>query len=116
MEQIRENVNILRDSVQRGNFYEVSAVDIFTAFYLILQKRVDSSISDDKYFQFLIGVIHKVPVGRDREFFFTNMFSIYEKLSGIDSKDSNWLLLQANLIYLAPVNGSYDHGSDRFQY
>lgn len=116
MDQIRENVSVLRDSIQRSNFYEISAVDIFTAFYVILQKRVDSSITDDKHFSFLLGVIHKVPQGNDREYFFNQMFSIYEKLSGIDPKDSNWLLLQANLIYLAPIGGGITHVDDRFQY
>jgi len=105
MDQIKDNVNLLRDSIQRGNFTDTSVIDIFTAFYVITSKRVDYSISDDKYFAFLLGCLQNVQRGREREFWLTNMFSTYEQLAALTPSSANWtnwLLLKANLIYLAP--------------
>lgn len=102
MDQIRDNVNTLRDSIQRYDFSNTTALDIFTAFYTILSKRVDSSsLTDDKNFQFLLGCVKNVPKD-NREWWFERMFKIYEKISGVSDTDPIWLLLQANLIYLAP--------------
>ncbi len=103
MDIIRENVNTLRDSIQRNNFSETTVIDIFTAFHVILSKRIDYSITDDKHFAFLLGCLRNVPRGLERQYWFDNMFRIYEKLSGISSTDPTWLMLQANLIYLAPI-------------
>jgi len=114
MDQIRENERDLRNSIQQHNIYDVSVIDIFTAFNVLHNKRIDSSIADDQYFAFLLGVIDRVPRGREREFWYTNMFRIFEKLSGINVNDPNWLLLQASLIYLAPVGSSTDI-QNRFQ-
>lgn len=117
MDQIRENERTLRDSIQRQNFYDISVIDIFTAFHVLSTKYIDStSLTDDKYFTFLLGVISRIPRGRERQFWFDKMFSIYEKISGITPSDPNWLLLQANLIYLAPVSGTHPDLDDRFQY
>lgn len=105
MNIILDNVNSLRDSIQRNNFSDTTVIDVFTAFYVLCNKRVDYSITDDKYFQFLLGCVANVPRGREREYYFDNMFSIYEQLSGMTSQDAHWndwLLLKANLIYLAP--------------
>jgi len=103
MDSILDNVNNLRDMVQRRNFDDTTVIDVFTAFYVLSTKRIDYSIMDDKYFQFLLGVINNVPSDK-RHHWFKSMFSIYERLSGIASDDSNWLLLQANLIYLSPIS------------
>ena len=104
MDIIRENENTLRDSIQRNNYSETTVIDIFTAFNVLLKKRIDYSITDDKYFTFLLGCLRNVPVGEQRHYWFDNMFRIYEKLSAIDPANSAWLLLQANLIYLSPLD------------
>lgn len=103
MDQIRDNQNTLRDAIQRQNFYDITVIDIFTAFYVLANKRIDSSITDDRYFTFLLGIVNNVPAGEERRHWFESMFRIYEKISGINVNDGNWLLLQANLIYLAPI-------------
>jgi hypothetical protein len=105
MDQIKENVNMLRDSIQRGNFTDTSVIDVFTAFYVLSTKHIDYSISDDKYFGFLLGCLQNVPRGRERIYWFDNMFQMYEQLSGMNVNDpnwNNWILLKANLLYLAP--------------
>lgn len=105
MDLIRDNVNSLRDSIQRNNLSDTTVIDVFTAFYMITSKHVDYSITDDKYFQFLIGCIANIPRGHEREYWFNNMFSIYEQLSGLTTTDphwNDWMLLKANLIYLSP--------------
>lgn len=107
MDLIRDNVNTLRDSIQRNQFTETTVLDVFTAFYVILQKRIiDYSISDDKHFAFILGCLRNVPDGNQRKFWFETMFHTYEKLSGVDSNDPNWLLLQANLVYMSPLGTS----------
>jgi hypothetical protein len=109
MNQIRDNISSLKDSIQRQSYYDITVIDIFTAFYMLLSRHIDGSITDDKCFNFLLGVLAKVPRGKEREFWFDKMFSIYEKLSSQDPQNPlnpmnpDWLLLQANLIYLAPV-------------
>ena len=97
MDLIRENERTLRDSIQRQNISEITAVDVFTAFYLLLKLRPDN-IVDDRTFRYLIGVVRNVHQGREREFWYNSMFKYYEKLSGVDPNDSNWIMLQANLI------------------
>src|ERR1700710_254490 len=118
MDQIKDNERSLRDNLQRGQYCDVSVIDIFTAFNVLISKHFDSSsLTDDKYFTFLLGVIHQVSTGKEREFWFENMFRIFEKLSNITPLTpnySNWLLLQANLIYLAPI--SKPGLETRFQY
>lgn len=102
MNLVTENVSTLRDSIQRNNFQDTSVLDIFTAFYVILTKPTNSNISDDKNFGFLLGAVSNVQTGIDRNYWFDNMFRIYEKLSKVATDDPGWLLLQANLIYLQP--------------
>lgn len=116
MDQIRDNERTLRDAIQRHDYSDVSVVDIFTAFNVLANKTLDvSSLTDDKYFTFLMGVVSRVPRGREREYFFDKMFQYYEKISGIDPASPNWLLLQASLVYLAPV-GSGVGVIDRLQF
>ncbi len=104
MDLIRDNVNILRDSIQRNQFSETTCLDVLTALHVVLQKRVvDYSISDDKHFAFILGCLRNVPPGSQRKYWFKTMFTTYEKLSNIDVNDPNWLLLQANLVYLSPA-------------
>lgn len=104
MDLIKENVNQLRDSVQRNTFSEITVIDIFTAFYVILGKRIDYGITDDKYFKFLLGSLRHHDTDISRKLWYDTMFRTYEKLSEMpDVNDSNWLLLQANLVYLAPI-------------
>ena len=113
MDLILQNVNTLRDSIQRGDFHDTTVIDIFTAFHVVLQKRIiDYSISDDKHFSFILGCLRNVPAGQQREHWFETMFRTYEKLNkDLDVNSPNWLLLQANLVYLAPLaplsNGCY---------
>ncbi len=107
MDIIRDNVNTLRDSIQRNQFSDTTVLDVFTAFYVILQKRIiDYSISDDKHFAFVLGCLRNVPDGTQRKFWFETMFNTYQKLSNIDVNDPNWLLLQANLVYMSPLGTS----------
>jgi hypothetical protein len=104
MEQIKDNERMLRNTIQRQDFFDVSVIDIFTAFYVLSSRRIDSpSIMNDRHFTFLLGIINNIPPGETRRYWFDHMFRIYERISKIDPDDSNWLLLQANLIYLAPV-------------
>ena len=102
MDIIRQNVTSLRDNIQRNYLAETTVIDVFTAMYIILQKQIDYAISDDKYFAFLLGCLRNVPPGTQREYWFNMIFTTYEKLSNIDPNDTNWLLLKANLVYLAP--------------
>lgn len=104
MNIIRDNVNTLRDSIQRNQFSDTTVVDVFTAFYVVLQKRImDYSISDDKHFAFILGCLRNVPAGSQRKYWFDTMFSTYERLAELDPNDPNWLLLKANLVYLSPL-------------
>ena len=105
METVIQNLSTLRDSIQRQNLDDTTVIDILTAFYALLKDKrpIDYAISDDKFFTFLIASLRHVPAGRQREYWFTTMFATYEKLSGISPDDANWLLLKANLIYLAPL-------------
>jgi hypothetical protein len=106
MDQIKDNVNLLRDSIQRGNYTDTTVIDIFTAFYVLSNKRVDYSITDDKYFAFLLGCLQNVARGRERIYWFDNMFQMYEQLANMVPSDpnwTNWILLKANLIYLSPI-------------
>lgn len=104
MDLIRENVNTLRDAIQRNNLDDTTVIDVFTAIHVLLGKRIDYSITDDKYFAFLFGCVRNVPVGKQRHYWFDTMFRTYEKLSGVNPTDGNWLLLQANLVYLSPLD------------
>ena len=107
MNIIRDNVNTLRDSIQRNQFSDTTVVDVFTAFYVVLQKRImDYSISDDKHFAFILGCLRNVPAGSQRKYWFDTMFSTYERLAELDPNDPNWLLLKANLVYLSPLAAS----------
>lgn len=102
MDLIRDNVNTLRNSVQREDYTDTTVVDVLTAIYIILGKRIDYAIMDDKYFLFLLGCIRNVPVGEERIYWFNTIFTTYEKITNVDTNDSSWLLLKANLVYLAP--------------
>jgi hypothetical protein len=101
MEHIKQNVQVLADYIRRSDFNDTTALDIFTAFYVILGKKFfDSAITDDKHFAFLISCLRNVSDTESRRHWMDTMFRIYEKLSLVDVNDANWLLLQANLIYL----------------
>ena len=105
MDIITQHFPTLRDSVLRNSYTETTAIDVLTAFYAILKKPTDySSITDDKFFTFLLGCLRNVPRDADsRKFWMDTMFTTYEKMSGISPIDPNWLLLRANLVFLAPV-------------
>lgn len=103
MDTIIQNVESLKNSIQRKDFSDVSVIDIFSAFYIILQKPIDSSISDDRYFSFLLGCLRNVPQGDERKYWLETIYSSYEKLSLINPNNANWTLLKANLLFLAPI-------------
>jgi hypothetical protein len=107
MDIIRDNVSTLRDSIQRNQFMDTTVIDVFTAFYVILQKRMlDFSIGDDKHFAFVLGCLRNVPAGSQRKYWLETMFTTYEKLSGVTENDPNRLLLKANLVYLSPLSAA----------
>jgi hypothetical protein len=107
MDLIRENIATFRTSVFRNDFQDTNVIDVFTAFSILVDSRIDYSIGDDKNFAFLLGCLRNVPRGEERQYWLRTMFSVYEQLSGLKSTDAkwtNWLLLQANLVYLNPLD------------
>src|SRR4051794_5183889 len=102
MDLIQDNIPILRDSINRQSLNDTTAIDVFTAFYVVMSKNLDSDIVSDKHFAFLLGCISSVPPGKERHFWFKKMFETFEKLLSVNPSDPKWLLLQANLIYLSP--------------
>lgn len=100
---ITDHVPTFKDTIQRQvPLRETSAIDIFTAFHLILKEKVVDNYTDNKYFLFLMAVLRNVPCGDIRYYWIRTMIDTFEKLAGVSSTDPYWLLLQANLMYLAP--------------
>lgn len=104
MDAIVNNVNALRDSVQRHQYQGLTALDVLTAFHVLLKKPLDYSITDDKYFTFILECMSNVPSDADnRRYWLDTMCETYEKITATSPSDSNWLMLKANLVFFAPV-------------
>lgn len=107
MDNIYQNVNNLRDIVQRQMYDTVTALDVLTAFYVLLKRPIDYNLMDDKNFTLILETLSNVPSDvENRKFWLDTMFGTYESLSGINPTDPDWpkwLLLKANLVFNAPV-------------
>ena len=101
LQLIRDNERNFKDMINRGDYDNATILDVWTAFYVLLQtQHVFDNVTDDKRFLFVLGFVRNVNM-KNRMDWLNHMFKTYQTISSVQETDPHWLLLKTNLVHYA---------------